>query len=76
MACRRDFWRNSVRSLHVIHRYFEEITGKGFDEFRPMVFDNIHFETCDHRGALKPMYYTSGVPSSIWVCKVCSEGTL
>ena len=67
---------NSIRSLHMIHRYFEDTTGKGFDEFKSTVLGNIQFEPCDHRGALKPMYYTHGVPSSIWVCKVCSENTL
>ena len=65
-----------MRSLHMIRIYFEEHTGVGFDEFRSMVFDKIHFESCDHKGALRPMYYTSGVPAGIWVCTVCYEDTL
>lgn len=76
MACRSEFWKNSLRSLHMIHRHFESCTGKGFLEFRCIIFDSIHFETCDHRGPLRPMYYNHGMPSDIWVCASCSENTL
>lgn len=76
MACRREFWINSVRGLHMIKKHFEEFYGKDFSEFRRMIFGSIDFETCNHRGPLKPMYYHQGLPSDVWVCKTCTENAL
>lgn len=76
MACRRDFWRNSLRSLHMLRKHFEDRTREEFFEYRCIIFNSIDFQPCDHKGPLKPMYYTHGVPSEYWVCKACHEITL
>ena len=70
--CYKNFWRNSLKSLKVFQKFFENSTKTKF-EWWDTVVDNMYFTPRCHRGPMRPLYYTHGLPSHTWVCSSCKN---
>ena len=70
--CYKNFWKNSLKSLKIFQKVFEKNTKTKF-EWWDKVVEKMTFSPRCHRGPVKPLYYTNGIPSNAWVCSACNK---
>lgn len=76
MTCRQHFWKNSVMSLQLFQKHFESVTSTSFGEIKDIILKKMEFEARDHKGPIRPIYYTNGLPSLMWRCTSCLSKTV
>lgn len=74
-VCRRIFWQRSLINLKIVEKHWENITDTSFNDIGDIIRKKIIFKFDQHKGMIVPVYYTYGIPSFMWTCRLCLETT-
>lgn len=75
MVCLEIFINHCNQNLEIVRMSWEHHTGTKFDDIEPIIRNKLVFEPKNHKGLIEPMYYFWGIPSLIWVCRLCKQTT-